>query len=276
MTASIHQRRRVVSWGLIALVGPAIILELAAAPSVSQTPSAASPVSSYRNRILGVFNGESGEAIEGAEVLDLSSRTSALTTKTGTVTLAFLPDGASVLRVRRLGYEPFLIAVEISPSDTVPLTVVLHPIAQVLPAVVRNDSTPRHISPGLQAFEERRRLGFGHFIGEPELRKEDGKKLTDVVRTLPGLGIVCPNAGQRRGECWAVSLRQAAKRALGGGNCPVDVYIDGAVATDNDLEKLRVNEFGAIEFYAGGATIPAQYNRTGSSCGVLLFWSREK
>jgi len=45
---------------------------------------------------------------------------------------------------------------------------------------------------------------------------------------------------------------------------------------DNDLEKMRVNEYAGIEYYPGGSTIPTQYNRTGSSCGVLLFWTRER
>ena len=40
------------------------------------------------------------------------------------------------------------------------------------------------------------------------------------------------------------------------------------------IEKLRVEEFAGIEFYAGGASVPVQYNKTGSSCGVLLLWSR--
>ena len=32
----------------------------------------------------------------------------------------------------------------------------------------------------------------------------------------------------------------------------------------------------AVEFYAGGATIPVQHNKTGSNCGVLLLWTRER
>ena len=60
------------------------------------------------------------------------------------------------------------------------------------------------------------------------------------------------------------------------GAATVDVYLDGVLSTNNDLEKQNVNQFAAVEYYAGGATIPVQYNRTGSSCGVLLLWSRER
>jgi len=39
---------------------------------------------------------------------------------------------------------------------------------------------------------------------------------------------------------------------------------------------MRVDQFAGVEFYPGGATIPSQYNKTGSSCGVLLLWTRER
>jgi hypothetical protein len=38
---------------------------------------------------------------------------------------------------------------------------------------------------------------------------------------------------------------------------------------------LSVREFAGIEAYSG-TTVPAAYNMTGSACGVLLFWTRER
>jgi hypothetical protein len=108
------------------------------------------------------------------------------------------------------------------------------------------------------------------------LRKNDHKKLTDLVRRLPGVRIKCGVTGPRRGECWANSGRQATRLAILGGECDVDVYIDDVVSTDYDLEKIEVNRLGGVEFYAGGASLPTKYNRTGSSCGVLLIWTRER
>ena len=66
------------------------------------------------------------------------------------------------------------------------------------------------------------------------------------------------------------------RHALSGGNCPLDIYLNGAASVDTDLEKLRASEFAGVEYYAGGAAIPTQYNRTGSSCGVILLWTRER
>jgi hypothetical protein len=221
----------------------------------------------YRGRILGVFDANTGEPIEGALVTDVVSKMSALTTKTGTVSLVFLPDSGSIVRVQKIGYQPATMVVRISPEDTLPITMLLTGTATTLPAVVTKDSAPKFLSPGLREFEERRKQGMGHYITEAQLRKNDSKRMTSIVRTLAGLNIVCPATGRRRSECWAVGTRRG---------CPLDVYINGVISIDNDLEKLAVSEYAAVEYYAGPATIPPEYNKTGSSCGVLLFWMRDR
>jgi hypothetical protein len=79
----------------------------------------------YRNRIVGLFDDFTGDPIVGAEVADSTSGTFAVTTTTGTVSLAFLPDGLSTLRIRKAGYVELHMPVVISPRDTIPLTVTL-------------------------------------------------------------------------------------------------------------------------------------------------------
>jgi hypothetical protein len=251
------------------LLSAACLAGLAASAAGAQTAA-------YRQRILGVFDAQSGEPLEGVEVSDLLTNTSALTTKTGTVTLAFLPEGGTLVRIRKIGYTSTTMMVAISPADTVPITVLLATTAQTLPTVVTNDSAPRYVSARLRQFEERRSRGVGHFITEDELRKNDSHLLRDVVRRLPGLQIKCISKGVKRGECYATSFRQQSARVSLGGECPVKVYIDGASIGDNDLSKLDVNHFAGIEYYSGGSTIPPQYNTTDSSCGVMLLWTRER
>lgn len=248
----------------------------------AQAPTPPTTTPSYRHRLLGVFDAQSGEPIEGAEVIDALNRVTALTTSTGTVSLVFLPDGGSMVQIKKVGYQPSTMVIEIAPADTIPITVVLNRLtqtaggpAQTLPTVVTRDTAPRHISPGLQAFEERRRSGFGHFITEAELRKQDNRKMTNILRDLPGITMLCPKTGPRKFECFAVSGR-GKKYAVQGGACEINLYIDGVPVSDNDLEKLNTSEFAAVEFYSGGATIPVQYNLTGSSCGVILLWTRER
>ena len=241
------------------------VLSLTGASLGAQEPPARLPA--YRARVLGVFDANTGEPIEGALVSDVLSKASSVTTKTGTVSLIFLPDSGSIVRVQKIGYQPATMVVKISPEDTLPITMLLTAAVPMLPTVVTKDSGTRHLSPGLREMEDRRRAGLGHFITEAELRKNDSKRMTSLVRTLPSVNIVCPPTGARRGECWAVGVRRS---------CPVDVYINGVYSTDNDLEKLLVSEYAGVEFYAGPATTPTEYNKTGSSCGVLLFWLRDR
>ena len=59
---------------------------------------------------------------EGTKFRDAFSKTFALTTKTGTVTLVFLPEGGTLVQLRKVGYQPNTLFVAISPSDTLPIT----------------------------------------------------------------------------------------------------------------------------------------------------------
>src|SRR5437764_8558899 len=192
------------------------------APSTCQLPPTSVPARgvdttpSFRRRLLGVFDRGTGEPIEGVRVVDVISRVTAITTRTGTVSLVFLPEGASVLRFEKIGYQPQLHAIEISPADTVPLTILLEPVVNTLPTVVTTDSSPRYLAPGLAGFEERRHQGFGHFASEAELRKHDNQTVTSVVRQFPGLFISCSNRTPR--VCVAQASRLGSSHVLGGGS----------------------------------------------------------
>jgi hypothetical protein len=73
--------------------------------------------------------------------------------------------------------------VAISEVDTLPVTIMLNPAAQVLPTMVTKDSAAVHCSsPGLRAFEERRKSWWDYFITSAELRKNE---LDDDERGSP-------------------------------------------------------------------------------------------
>ena len=248
----------------------------ASALASAQT-SAASASLQYRGRLLGVYNAQTGDPIEGAEVVDLFSKTKALTTATGTVTLSFLPEGGSMIRVSKIGFSPETNVVPITPADTAPFMILLRPLAQTLPAVVTKDSVSSFVSPGLREFDERRRAGSGgHFITAEVLRKNDTKNMTYMVRQLPGVQIDCPRGLSHQQQCFAYAGRQASKYAFRGGQCRMDVYIDGTAVSEPNLNDFRVDSFAGVEFYSGAGSIPVKYNKTGSSCGVLLFWTRDR
>jgi len=83
------------------------------------------PQSTFRSRILGVYDGSTGDPVPGADIVDVASGTFASTTGTGTVSLAFLREGTSTIKIRKPGYADLMMDVSISPRDTTPLTVVV-------------------------------------------------------------------------------------------------------------------------------------------------------
>jgi hypothetical protein len=82
----------------------------------------------FRARVAGVFDQETGKPLAGVDVVDLRSSTVAKTTSSGTVSLAFLPEGPSEVAVRRAGYAELRLTVTISPVDTLPLTLVMRAV----------------------------------------------------------------------------------------------------------------------------------------------------
>ena len=102
-------------------------------PASSAAVAASASPPAYRLRLLGVYDAETGDPIEGAWVIDMTTGTKARSTSTGTVSLAFLPEGGSPVRIVKEGYEDLTLAVEISPEHLAPMTLVM--VRQTKPPV---------------------------------------------------------------------------------------------------------------------------------------------
>ena len=250
----------------------------------AQAASSLDSLPRYRFRLLGVYDSDTSEPIDGVEVADVKSGIKSVTNKSGLVILTFLPDGGALVRIRKVGYTPVTQFVTISASDTMPLTEILTRSVPTLPTVTTSDSTVKYVSPGLRGFEQRRRSGIGHFITETELRKADDQAFKNVVAKFPALEVSCESASQTRGVlrrsgCYAITTRMVGRLVLTPGKCYVSIYQDGVPvsgADESDLEKMKTQDYAGVEFYSGASEIPPEYNATGNSCGVLLLWTRER
>jgi hypothetical protein len=185
----VDQRRTTVMLAIcacVALPQHALLAQSGRASDSSLTKPA------YRPRILGLFDERSGEPLEGVDVSDVLTGTTARSTSTGTVWLAFLPDGGGLVRIRKLGYAMQTMMVSISPADSLPITGLLSRATE-LAAVVTVDSAPRYAAPSLRAFEERRRVATsGFFIPETVVRKGRGAQHRELFfgRTSPTSSFV--------------------------------------------------------------------------------------
>jgi len=264
---------------------------LAAARSVSlSATSAGAQKPQPRSRLLGTFDEITGEPVAGVRVLDLLTGISALTTATGTVSLAFLQKGGGLVRVQKIGYEPQTLTVAISPVDTLPITLVLRRVSELPTVVTRADSAPHYLSTALRGFEERRRRESGTFIGEDELRKHHGRRLGNLLRNrAAGVKLTSGVGG--------ASFLMPAARCGGGG--PPQVYLDGVPLSPTPIPMPRMSPrsggtsradamlpfnlngfdlstLGAVEFFSTNDLAPIEFAYTSDRCGALMLWTRER
>ena len=180
---------------------------------------------------------------------------------------------------------------------------------QPLPAVPVTASTELVRSAKLREFDRRRSNGIGRFLTESDLEKDQYRKLSDVLRKLPGITFsrakgmvgVSPLAE------FAVSSRGSATiehiSPIFGRNCPIAIWLDGVPvyrgldraaappafgsrtpALPNtpgrideppfDINSIMTQHIAAIEFYAGPATMPPELNATQGTCGALVIWTK--
>ncbi|HEY4305444.1 MAG TPA: carboxypeptidase regulatory-like domain-containing protein [Gemmatimonadaceae bacterium] len=189
----------------------------------------------------------------------------------GEFTFGGVPAGRYALVFRHIGFAPLTDSITVRVGASIDQEWMLTEVPVQLDSSVTS-AKARPSNPNLIEFEERRKLGFGHFIDETALRKIEGARplINYIAATIPGVSVYQPDPKGRPMDYYLGSAR-------GHTHCPVMIYIDGAVysgADTPDISKLSPDDYSAIEYYAGGATIPAKYNMTRDGCGVLLLWRR--
>jgi hypothetical protein len=265
-----------------ALLAFALAAAFAAAPAVAQT-----------GMITGtVLRDSAGHQLDGADVLlpDLNRRVTA--NWAGEFRIGQLPAGRHAILIRHVGFAPLADTIEIANGARVDREFVLVEQPVSLDAVSVKAPERKYISPALRDFEERRKAGFGSFIDETEMRRNNERRLIDVLAgDLPGIKVFSSgSSGSIRGEYISSGRKCGAGPAFltcksGTEKCPVTMYLDGVLVFDMshddpsqmpDLSRYNTRDYAAVEYYAGGASTPVKYNATSSGCGVLLLWTRER
>jgi carboxypeptidase-like protein len=220
--------------------------------------------------------------LAGVEVVVERSKRLAVTDNAGRYVLMGLPTGTRVALFRFVGYRPVRLRVELSKTDTLraDARMVREALQRLEPVVVTGQpAAPRGL--GSEAFEERRRLGFGIFIDSAELRRSEGIHLPDLLRrhNVEILRMQDPRVPSPRMIYVAVSKGQG--RGLPGERCLLQVILDGAVMANTEIGPLDLSTFdiaglGAVEVYRSAAGTPVEFAGAGSDCGSLIMWSRKR
>jgi hypothetical protein len=186
---------------------------------------------------------------------------------TGRFLMGGLAHGLHTVLVRAIGYRPIRLRAYLITNDTLFVDLrITKAVVQLAPLEVTASSIP----PGLQDFEERRLNGLGKFIDWTVLRKSEHRRLSDLLRGVPGVNI---RYDRGKGLWYIASARE---------DCPMQIYHDGVLiyrpSPTNQLppavDYWEPTDLDAIEVYRGPSETPARYEGTGGKCGTVLLWSR--
>lgn len=234
-----------------------------ATPSTVKLPA-------YRRRRIDITDGMSHLPLPGVEVLEESSdRRLGVTFGDGSVSLAALPSGRSLLLLRKVGYGQQTVIVDVDPQDTLPVAVSMQTVAQLAAVKVTVDAIGSRLAYE-SGFADRARAGLGHFLWTKDFERRPTEKLANVLLQL---GV---------SQKW---FGISGTILLGGHGmfpCPVTIYLDGALFYASglhqpipDVSSMMGIDFAAAEYYGGPSEAPPEYNATGTSeCGVLLLWRK--
>ena len=224
-----------------------------------------------------------------AEVRFPDLERSASTTAGGEFRFEGLPSGRYVVTIRSVGFAPVTDTVSLAAGATTTHDFVLKPAVLALDTVRSRAQSKRFISAALNAFEERRTSGHGgQFVTDSEFRRNENSRLSELlVRRIAGLMKipVGPNTYLASGRSLGTDGGPVFLSKLGPNvYCWVTVYLDGtkifqgpgsSVSKPPDFNNMSIADFSGAEYYGGSATVPPEFNATGTSCGVLLLWTRE-
>jgi hypothetical protein len=192
------------------------------------------------------------------------------TGESGRFQLLAVPPGQYLVVVRKLGYRPVVGVVELPASDTVRIDYTLEKLSMLDTVRV----VDKRLSPRMAEFEDRRRYGVGQFVTTEQIEKRNSVFATELVRTFTGLTVKMEGR-----TSVAISGRTSSTKIAtkGGQQCYTDVYVDGVhLPSPVNLDDLpSPKDLAGIEYYHGPATAPLQFGKMGSTCGLLLIWTKD-
>lgn len=194
----------------------------------------------------------------------------------GGVQLANLTPGAWSLSVRRLGFAPTDVDIDIATGSN-RVTVELRGLHTEL-AAVRVNAKADLPSGRLREFEMRLSRGAASaVVTRDQIERRNPTELTQILRGIAGLRIA-----DSLGSAVAISTRGLKPVRAQGGialvPCVMRIAIDGVLMPAlTNLNAVPPQQVHGVEVFFGSARIPEQYNgtRTDNFCGMILLWTRE-
>ena len=242
--------------GLVAAVVAVTLAGAAALGAQTKRPS---------TFIAGVADAETGQPLEGAEVILLNLHRLGRANALGETTITNVPQGPQRIRVRRLGYAPAEVDVAVVGDTSGAVFRLQKSVVQLGAVNIEAQWTP----PKMKDVESRKRMGIGRFLSDVDLERDRDRDFQLMLSTrIPGLKTVTDNEGHR------VLASTRDNVGMGGvAPCYTTVYLDDMLLERADADMIRTWDLAAVEYY-DGLQVPARYRTRAYGCGVLLLWSK--
>lgn len=225
-----------------------------------------------------VLDDRSGAPVVGATVDLLDNvgriRARATTDADGAFLLSRLDPGSFRIRIRSLGYAE-LVTPQWWVATGETLSVVVRVDAEAillapLEVVGRIQST----SPVLSGFYQRLQYSVGGlFFTREDIERRGALNITDILAEVPGARLQPANVAGASPRALTLSFARAL-----GGNCPVQVWVDGVLASRGGAvvvdELASPGILEGIEVYRGLSSVPAEFLNPEARCGVVALWTR--
>jgi hypothetical protein len=225
---------------------------LAANSTAADSARAGAGASSVRGRVTD----ERGNPVANAHVTVAEGNSAAVTDSSGRFSLDAQPAGTQALVVRRLGYMPKQVTVNLTPRAIREVSVSLGELVPVLAEVqieARGDAALAEVG-----FTRRKRQGSGQYLEREAIERRNALRLEHLFTGFRGLRVV---GDQVRGQ------------PEGSGYRCVRFFIDGQQWRGGSPgDFVLPSEVAAIEVYSR-ATAPGEFQTFGD-CETVVIWTK--
>ena len=234
------------------------------APSVMLVTLAISRNPAAKVSLAGFVRDEKGAPLKSARIQMIGAASAAVTDEDGHFTLSNLSPGSRSIAIRRIGYIPASISVQLSARSSAPLDIRLAKYVPILDTVFilgRRDQGLASIG-----FSQRKKNGAGEFLLREDIEKMHPGRLTDVLANMRQVTISYENG-------------QPVAKSRRGYGC-TRLVIDGTPWTLYDARELNdvieAQEISALEVYSG-TSVPSEFqNGPDRNCLTIVVWSRTR
>jgi hypothetical protein len=215
--------------------------------------------------VSGVVLLEGSSTSGGSRVELVGTDIVAVTNDKGEFTMRNLPSGSKMLLARHLGFGAGTAPVDLSSREEKHVTIKLPKYLAIMDPVLV--TARRSAALDRIGFNQRKKSGFGYYIGPDRLENMHANAVTDILRMVPGLRVRYGPFGDF----------VSSTRGVGSG-C-VRYFLDDIPymeMTPGDINQFVTgHEVVAVEVYQD-TNAPPQFVHPGTSCTTIVLWTRFK